>query len=367
MGAVPAELGDTAQGDGTDVVVSMDVVRRIARVSSRIAAGSVLTETLDAVARGIVDVLGFGVAVVNHRRPDGDFEAVAIAGPDEAQLAMLGSVTPRAAMEDILAECVAWGALRYQSHEHAPAEDLSWQWIPQTEPVDDPTLWHPLDMLLAPMLSEGGEMVGVISVDLPPGGRRPSQLLCELLELFAMQAGIAISSVELRDRYRRERAAREDLLVDLAHRDALTGLPNRRALTEALETSVRLARETGRPGAVLFCDLDGLKRLNDREGHARGDEALVAWARELERRVRQGDLVCRIGGDEFVVVADSILDEDADAIAERLREEAPLPAEFGGLTLSVGVALLDGSEEGEELLRLADEAMYVDKARRRGA
>jgi GGDEF domain-containing protein len=67
------------------------------------------------------------------------------------------------------------------------------------------------------------------------------------------------------------------------------------------------------------------------------------------------------------VVADSILDEDADAIAERLREEAPLPAEFGGLTLSVGVALLDGSEEGEELLRLADEAMYVDKARRRGA
>jgi diguanylate cyclase (GGDEF)-like protein len=222
-------------------------------------------------------------------------------------------------------------------------------------------------MLLAPMLSEDGEMVGVISVDLPPGGRRPSQLLCELLELFAMQAGIAISAVELRDRYRRERAAREDLLVDLAHRDALTGLPNRRALGEALETSVRVARETGRPGAVLFCDLDGLKRLNDREGHARGDQVLVAWARELERRVREGDLVCRIGGDEFVVVANHIVEGDADAIAARLREEGPLPAEFGGLTLSVGVALLDGSEEAAELLRLADEAMYADKARRRGA
>ncbi len=169
----------------------------------------------------------------------------------------------------------------------------------------------------------------------------------------------------LRERYQEERAAREALLLELATRDPLTGLPNRRAMTEALGEAVRDARRRGVTGAVLFCDVDGLKELNDRAGHAAGDAALVAWARELQDRVRDGDLVCRIGGDEFVVVAERLPAEAATALADRIRSSPASAPGLAGLRLSVGVAVVDGALEPAAVLDLADRSMYADKAHHR--
>ncbi len=82
-----------------DNVISMDVVRRLAVVSARISSGSDLTSTLQAVAEGVVDVVGFGMAVVNHRLPSGDLAVVAVTGPDDVKAALMGKVYPRAAMD----------------------------------------------------------------------------------------------------------------------------------------------------------------------------------------------------------------------------------------------------------------------------
>lgn len=343
--------------------VSMDVVRRLALVNARINAGSDLAETLQAVADGIVDVLGFGAAVMNHQTEAGDFEVIAVAGPEEVRSALSGVLHPRQAVLEALDLADQWGALRFIPHDRA--DHIEVFWVPDLPDDDDPQAWHPMDALLVPLKTRTGEMVGIISVDLPPDNRRPSRLLCELLEVFAMQAGLAIAGVELRARYDEERLARERVLTDLASRDALTGLPNRRALTEALAASVRQAQRTGRPGALLFCDVDGMKRLNDRQGHARGDLALNAWAEELAARVRDEDLVARIGGDEFVVVAPGLAVEGAKALAVRLREPAGDVLHLAGLTLSVGIASIDGSLEPDEILDMADRAMYIDKADRR--
>jgi diguanylate cyclase (GGDEF)-like protein len=343
----------------------MDVVRRLALVNARISAGSDLHQTLQDIADGIVDVLGFGAAAMNHRTESGDFEVVAVAGPEEVRSTLTGTVATRQTMMEALDSADPWGALRFIPHDrHEDHFDVSW--VPDVPIVDDPDAWHPMDALLVPLYGRDDDMVGVISVDLPPGNRRPTRLLCELLEVFAMQAGIAIAGVELRARYEDERAARERVLSDLASRDALTGLPNRRALGDALAASVRQARRTGQPGALLFCDVDGMKKLNDRYGHARGDVALNAWAHELASRVRDEDFVCRMGGDEFIVVAPGLTVEGAAKLAARLREAPPFEVpNLAGLTLSVGVAPIDGTLGAEEILDLADRAMYVDKAERR--
>ncbi|MDO9378368.1 MAG: sensor domain-containing diguanylate cyclase [Nocardioidaceae bacterium] len=352
---------DDEPGSGTGVDIG--VVRRLALVVARMSSGSVLSSTLQEVADGVVDVLGFGVAAVNHRLPSGDFQVVALTGPADLQAEIGGAVTPWEDMVRALDRAEHWGRLRFSPHDtFDPSEPA--QWVPDLPVVDGEDAWHPLDILLAPMWDDEGEIIGVLSVDLPPDQLRPTRRLCELLEIFAMQAGLAITSVELRERYLEERSSRERQLVGLTRRDALTGLGNRRALAVALSRAVDEARRTERAGALLFADLDGLKRLNDERGHTAGDDALRAWAGALVETVRESDVVCRVGGDEFVVVAARMTPAETEQMAHRLRFVATGgdPA-LGGLTLSVGTAAVTGDADPDELLARADRAMYEDKAR----
>ena len=149
-----------------DSVIAMDVVRRLAVVSARISSASDLTTTLQAVADGVVDVVGFGMAVVNHRLSSGDLAVVAVTGPNDVKAALMGKVYPRAAMDRLLARSDAWGSLRFNPQDRFE-DDAVPQWVPDTPATDDPDAWQPWDMLLAPMWADDGDLIGVISVHEP--------------------------------------------------------------------------------------------------------------------------------------------------------------------------------------------------------
>ena len=154
-----------------------------------------------------------------------------------------------------------------------------------------------------------------------------------------------------------------------AFHDDLTALPNRTLLLDRLHQA--LARRTGREGAVavLVCDIDGLRAINDTLGRTAGDAVLVEVADRLTAAVRPGDTVARVGGDEFVVVAEGLFgDAEASDLAERIRSAlaAPLVHRSESLTLSasVGIAVARGGT-AEDALRDADAALYRAKERGR--
>jgi diguanylate cyclase (GGDEF)-like protein/PAS domain S-box-containing protein len=145
--------------------------------------------------------------------------------------------------------------------------------------------------------------------------------------------------------------------------DPLTELPNRTLLLERLAEAA--ARGAG-PIALLFCDLDHFKDVNDSLGHRAGDDVLRQVADRLRAAVRPGDVVGRFGGDEFVVLCEQVDDEaGARLIAERLAAAFARPFRAGGddhvLGVSIGIALTDSAEDGDALLRDADTAMYRAK------
>jgi len=166
-----------------------------------------------------------------------------------------------------------------------------------------------------------------------------------------------------------ERKKVEEQLQHRAFYDPLTDLPNRALFLDRLQHLFHRARRSfGNPQfAVLYLDLDRFKGINDSLGHQAGDEVLIATARRLERCLRPGDTLGRLGGDEFTVLLDDVRsEEDATRVAERIHQELALPLEVRGsevfTSVSVGIALSGaGHESPEDMLRDADTAMYRAK------
>ncbi|WP_037608361.1 sensor domain-containing diguanylate cyclase [Streptacidiphilus rugosus] len=559
--------------------VRLATLRTLHRIIADLNAARSLAGTLQAVVEGAVTGLGFDSAVVNMVRPDGELVVAAVweigteGQAEEGINSLLGQIGSRESWNRLLNAGDVWGSLVFVPHDRGWARS-----------VDIPTwgggtgyavqgAWHPEDMLLAPMYSFGGELLGVLSVDRPRNGRRPGPWTREALEMFAQQAGIAIGNARLRaemqralirlereqqvllaseESYRQAfeyapsgmaltelhgeqrgrltrvndalcrllgrsrsalhrqsfadlvhpedaaklrgiatengraevRLARRDggwfwvtlrnsvvsdategamyLLthvediedrkrheLQLAHRashDALTGLPNAAELKARLRLrlcdhpNVLLPAVAHRPGglgafggyggyeegdpggfadhagfgvalpdggaahayghpaagegggydhvhavlpdeadgtaqggralAVLFCDLNGFKGINDRHGHNAGDATLIEVARRLQHVVREGDTVARLGGDEFVVLADGVDRERAKDLADRLRTAVTPPIRWENRTLRVGVSIGIGwagcGMSIDEVLHTADELMYVEKRARAG-
>ena len=475
-----------------DPSVRLTAVRRLYEVSARMGAGRSLAETLQAVVDGVVDGLGFGIAVLNLRHADGKFEVIAVAGSPEAREALLGRVSAPDIFDADFAIADEWGGLRFVPHERLPEGDVI-GWVPDLPVSDDPAAWHPLDALFAPLYSPGGELVGMLSVDLPEDQRRPGPIHRELLEIFATQAGLAIDKARLTDQLRAEKArleasettfrmvfegagngmatiafdgpeagrvlrvndafcritgydadqlvgarlpdflrdevpgqsrrefdevavgnapyrferlfsqpsgneiwlggtaaivehgdgqpqilliqiddvtARKDAERELRHHaahDPLTGLPNRRLLQHRFTSVLERTRATGRPGALLFCDLNHFKLVNDGYGHEAGDHALREIAARLSTAVRHGDTVARLGGDEFAVLAEDIAGEDLTTLISRLESAVsrPLPNIAVEVTTSIGtVPITPDASDLDNLLHEADQAMYAAKHRR---
>ena len=161
----------------------------------------------------------------------------------------------------------------------------------------------------------------------------------------------------------------ERMLVHAALHDSLTNLPNRRLLRDRLDTALARAHRSLSTVAVLFIDLDHFKDVNDTFGHDAGDEVLVGVAAGIHSALRSCDTVARLGGDEFVVVCEDVTSEDdVTGLADRLLEGVRRPETVHGRAVSVaasiGIAIAGPhAETGEELIRLADLAMYRAKQR----
>ncbi|CAN5745302.1 EAL domain-containing protein [soil metagenome] len=169
-----------------------------------------------------------------------------------------------------------------------------------------------------------------------------------------------------------ERSQEESYLSYQATHDPLTGVSNRTALLDRLEHALARGRRTGQVVAVLFCDLDRFKIVNDRLGHDQGDALIVEVARRIDGVVRPTDTVARFGGDEFIVLCEDVGDEEgalmvADRIAHGIESQ---PVVLAGadvrVTVSIGIATsTDVADHPEALLRDADMAMYRATARGR--
>jgi diguanylate cyclase (GGDEF)-like protein/PAS domain S-box-containing protein len=476
-------------------------LRDLHRVLTKVSQPGGLDATLQAVADAVVEGLGFQVAAVNALRADGAFVVRAVAGSAQARRALLGSVTLAEHFEQefqLADGGEGWGNLRFVPRERLSGPGRGW--VPPTSGSAAPGGWHPEDALFAPLHGSSGDLVGVLSVDLPRDGRRPGPLERELLETFAAQAGIAIDNARLAEQLRQDherlrvseqslrlafdgsdvgmamvdlgpddpgrflrvnpalarllghraeqltqmrvadvahpqdlqahpdglsdalpkalaegsdsyriehrylradgevlwlevtnsilrddrgevvygfvqvhditaRRATEQQLVEAATRDPLTGVANRAALRTHLASTVAGCRRAGCTGAVVYVDLDGFKQVNDSLGHHAGDAMLCAVATRLQGALRDGDMVARVGGDEFVLVVQGIQGQDLQALLSRLLGELAEPIWYRGsrarVTASLGVAVLDESADPDTLLQQADTAMYQAKQARR--
>ncbi|MDB5591629.1 EAL domain-containing protein [Enterovirga sp.] len=177
---------------------------------------------------------------------------------------------------------------------------------------------------------------------------------------------------ELKREVRLRRAA-EEQVRDLAFRDTLTGLPNRRRFNDALKAAIAAPPRLGGAHALLTLDLNGFKAVNDLYGHAEGDHLLIAVARRLRSAVREDDLVARLGGDEFAIIAQHLAGPEAATgaalrVIECLREPFALGSIRHEISTGIGICLLPYADATpEETLRRSDIALYRAKAERRSA
>jgi diguanylate cyclase (GGDEF)-like protein len=207
------------------------------------------------------------------------------------------------------------------------------------------------------MAAESSQALGTVTVYFDrPRAAAPSDV--RLLEAAADLAHIAV-----------ERSRAQARLAHQAAHDALTGLPSRLFFLDRAAHALDRTKRSRSSVAVLFCDLDRFKVINDSLGHDAGDTLLRELARRLREVVRPGDTVARFGGDEFAVLCESIADEaHAVAIAERVGRVTATPFQLGDaevfVTMSVGIALGGGTRtRPEALIENADAAMYRAKAR----
>lgn len=327
---------------------SQNAIHELLRVSATLSRSRSLDEVLTAVCDGIASALGFekvvalltdGARVVRPRAATGWPDIASV----PARPFPLAALEPLVAEEHLRHGCALLDALTGQ---RLTPPELSRGRASQRNGIG-PYAWHD-HRLFVPLQDPGGTLTGAIWVDEPVDRLIPSEDHLRALRLFADQAASAVEVVL--------RLAR---LQELAERDALTGLANRRALRAFLR-----GRFDGGL-AMLACDLDHFKSLNDRLGHQAGDDILVRFAELLEGVARPSDLTVRMGGEEFALILPGVDGPTALGVAERLRERmlsafADIP---GGVSVSIGVAAAARTTASgvHELIGQADRALYGAK------
>jgi len=216
--------------------------------------------------------------------------------------------------------------------------------------------WNDVSTLCVPIVAQGN-VLGILHVE---RHHRKPILPAEvsLANNLATQIGLAMASVKLRDTLR-----------NLSVRDPLTGLFNRRYMEESLQREIATAQRKNRPLAVVILDLDYFKKFNDTFGHETGDFLLREVGSLLSRKSRVGDIACRFGGEEFVLIYPEAEPEIAVQLAQQLREAIHglhlqhFGRPLGQVSASLGLAFFPvHGNTADQLLRAADKALYVAKA-----
>ncbi|MFG6456680.1 putative bifunctional diguanylate cyclase/phosphodiesterase [Roseateles sp. BYS96W] len=266
-----------------------------------------------------------------------------------------------------------------------PQDRLDFVSVMRMVPPDDR---HVFLRLLRDVVAHTAVLITDLPLTLPDGRQRVVHIEAE--PEFNEQGSVSGYTGILQDVTDRRQA--EDRIRQLAHFDALTGLPNRRQLIWRVERAIESARRGGHEVGLLLIDLDRFKVINDTLGHAAGDELLIEVGRRLRSCVRHSDQIMegvleglgnrshrgleavgRLGGDEFVALLPEVADErDAERVAERVLDAMREPIFVGGqecfVTASVGIAIYprDGQSMAD-LLRNSDVAMYAVKSQGRNA
>ncbi|MFJ8335274.1 diguanylate cyclase CdgB [Streptomyces sp. NPDC094437] len=259
--------------------VRLATLRQLHQVMADMNTARSLADTLQTVADGVVNGLGYELACVNLVRPDGDLVVAAFAGNPAAEALITGRVGSRESWERRLAMGEHWGDLVFIPHTEGWVldDDDVPQWYTDGPAPRFEDEWHPADRLLAPMFTPGvggscGELIGVLSVDRPRNGRRPGAWGREALQMYAFQAAIAISNARLRANMQRalvrlERDQQALRASEESFRQAFEYAPSGMAIAEMggdqhgriLRTNDALCRLLGRPASVMrryaFSDL----------------------------------------------------------------------------------------------------------------
>ncbi len=260
--------------------VRLTTLRQLHQVMADMNTARSLADTLQTVADGVVNGLGYELACVNLVRPDGDLVVAALSGNSAAEALITGRVGSRASWDRRLSMGEAWGDLRFIPHTEGWVldEDDVPQWYTDGPAPRFEDEWHPSDRLFAPMYTPGaggascGELLGVVSVDRPRNGRRPGAWGREALQMYAFQAAIAISNARLRANMQRAlvRLEREQQALrasEESFRQAFEYAPSGMAIAEMggdqhgriLRTNDALCRLLGRPASAMrryaFSDL----------------------------------------------------------------------------------------------------------------
>ncbi|MBB3086777.1 GGDEF domain-containing protein [Geodermatophilus sabuli] len=334
-------------GDLAAVIVGVFVRRRALRQLADVAAATTIARReaeqahaeltrSEAFVRALLDALPVGV----------------VAADAEGRLSLFNEVSRR------------WHGLDAQP-DIAPGD------LASVFSLTDPAgrLLEPHEVPLARAFAE--RRISDVEIRIAPVGRAGRLLStsgCEVRGEDGELLGAVIAMADVTAQRELEQALRRAAL-----HDPLTGLPNRSLLLDRLEQLLPPGRRSPVSLAVLFCDLDGFKPVNDAAGHAVGDEVLVRAVERLTGAVRPGDTVARVGGDEFVVLCPGVPSEEAaQEVADRMDAAFDIPLRSSRGTehrvgVSVGVALCTPDDTPDTALAAADAAMYRIKSRRRSA
>ncbi len=323
------------------------MLERVLAVSARLAESEHADDVLRSVSDGIRDALGFDKVLIGIAEdPSSPLITRAQAGwPEDAPALDHGaSLDQLEGLFDEEYELAGCYLLPPEAAEHR----LGIEDFPYRSELNGrgPHAWS-RHWLIVP-LEQGERRIGAIWVDDPRDRLLPSRERLQALRLFANQAVAAVHSAKQAAQLRHE-----------ATHDALTGLANRRAFRGRVEREI----EGGEGLALLLCDMDNLKLVNDTRGHDAGDKALQLLSHALRSRLRSGDDAYRIGGDEFAIVLPGADRTAAEDIMARLRDAVAgaVPGGEDPIEASFGITVLEPGDDPERFVARADHALYQAK------
>ncbi len=351
-----AALAVEAAREAAESARHQRALEELLAVSSRITGETSNPEILRRVCTGISDALDFRNVCAALVDPEtGAVVPQAAAGWRLEELRQREPVSV-AQLEPLLDDVFLREGCYLVTHEQAEARlGRELEGYPSQLNGRGPWAWN-RHSLIVPLWDGGGALLGTIWVDNPSDRLLPSADRLQALRIFANDAAAALVS----GRHLGE-------LRFLADHDPLTRLLNRRAFVDRLEAEVARAVRYDRSFGLVITDLDRFKQLNDRFGHAAGDEALVAFANVLAESLRKPDDAFRIGGDEFALLVAEATEEDTRRVVARVEAALAKLSESGepwaaDLSASFGCAACpEDANDAQTLFRLADEALYDAK------